>query len=492
MHSILIVDDDSSTRTLIADAIQAEGINNVTEVEDGFKALEIIKKSPFDLIISDLKMPGMNGIELLHTIKEIHPATSVIIITGYPSIDISIAAMKYGAVDFLTKPFNIDDLIFKIKVYLNEKKILTDQEMDYKINTSRLTEKVRELSTISYIYDSIEKARGNNDDIFEEIASLAMKITPGENCSIVLVDDENLVFHPKAMKGGNNGGIAALDALLPSLYPVFTEVIQNKDALIRSSNGQNPYKSILCVPLMIRNRVFGLLTLINSQSDSCFTVRDLNYISSLTARASLNLENRILYESIFTSIIDTFKSLVRSIHLRDQYTERHSVNVTRLSVMTARSMQLSPDDIECLEISSILHDIGKIAIPDNILLKPGGLTDAEYDTIKTHPTIGENILKSIRLFETERKIVRHHHERWDGRGYPDGLSGLEIPLLSRVLSVADAYDAMTSDRPYRKGLSVEKALGELRRNINTQFDKDAVDAFISTVQSQEANSEQLA
>ena len=102
MHSILIVDDDSSTRTLIADAIEAEGIESITEVEDGFQALELVNKKSFDLIISDLKMPGMNGIELLHKIKEIHPATSVIIITGYPSIDVSISAMKYGAVDFLT------------------------------------------------------------------------------------------------------------------------------------------------------------------------------------------------------------------------------------------------------------------------------------------------------------------------------------------------------------------------------------------------------
>lgn len=483
MHSILIVDDDSSTRTLISDAIQAEGIETITEVENGFQALDIINEKSFDLIISDLKMPGMNGIELLHKIKEITPATSVIIITGYPSIDVSISAMKYGAVDFLTKPFKIDDLIFKVKVYLNEKKILTDNELDLKINNSRLTEKVRELSTITYIYDSIEKAGGSNDDIFQEIVALAMKIAPGEICSLVLVDEENRIFHPKIMKGYNNGGIASLEKMLPSWKPIFNEVIEKKAAIIRTAETHDdPYKSLLCVPLMIRNRVFGLLSLTNQESENCFTPRDLNYISSLTTRASLNLENRILYESIFTSIIDTFKSLVRSIHVRDQYTERHSVNVTRLSVRTARTMNLSSSEIECLEIASILHDIGKIAIPDSILLKPGGLTDEEYEIIKTHPTIGENILKSIKLFETERKIVRHHHERWDGKGYPDGLSGKEIPLLSRILSVADAYDAMTSDRPYRKGLSVEKAIGELRRNCDTQFDREIVDTFIVTIQ----------
>lgn len=482
-QSILIVDDDSSTRNLISDAIRDEGFCSLTEVEDGFKALDLFKEKPYDLVISDIKMPGMSGIELLSKLKEIEPATSVIIITGYPSIDVSISAMKYGAVDFLTKPFSIDDLIFKVKLYLKEKTILTDDELDLKINTSRLNDKIRELSTISYIYESIEKTEGNNDNIFHEIVSLALKLTPADSCLLVLVDEDNDTFHPKIIKSHHDSGYDTAHATASFFEGVFREVVRTKEASIRSAiDDGDPFNSLLCVPLMIRNKVFGLLTLINLQSNNNFTDKDLNYISSLTTRASLNLENSILYESIFTSIIDTFKSLVRSIHVRDHYTERHSINVTRLAVLIAEAMQLSQNEIECLEISSTLHDIGKIAIPDSVLLKPGQLTDEEYAIIKTHPGIGENILKSIKLFETERKIVRHHHERWDGKGYPDGLSGHDIPLLSRILSVADSYDAMTSDRPYRKGLQVDEALGELRRNCNTQFDRDIVNAFLSTIQ----------
>jgi HD-GYP domain-containing protein (c-di-GMP phosphodiesterase class II) len=144
-------------------------------------------------------------------------------------------------------------------------------------------------------------------------------------------------------------------------------------------------------------------------------------------------------------------------------------------------MQCSTNEIEALKISGTLHDIGKTAIPDNVLLKPGRLTEEEYAIIKTHPIIGENILKSITLFDTERKIIRHHHERWDGKGYPDGLSGTDIPMLSRILSVADSFDAMISDRPYRKGLKIEEAIDELKRNSNLQFDRTVVDAFITTL-----------
>jgi putative nucleotidyltransferase with HDIG domain len=183
----------------------------------------------------------------------------------------------------------------------------------------------------------------------------------------------------------------------------------------------------------------------------------------------------------------TFESLVHSIHVRDHYTERHSRSVTKLALDTARVMNCSACEIESLKISSLLHDIGKIAIPDYILLKPGHLTNEEYEIIKNHPAIGENILRSIALFKDARKIIRHHHERWDGKGYPDGLSGENIPFHSRMLGVADSFDAMVTDRPYRKALKTDEAIAELQRNRNIQFDKNVVDAFMSIIPLEQSN-----
>lgn len=482
LQSILIVDDDPFSRNLISDAIKAEGFELLTEAENGLTALDLIQKTNYDLVISDLDMPGMNGIELLHKIKDINPGIAVIIITGYPSIDVSVSAMQYGAVDFLTKPFKIDNLIFKIKLYLKERTLLTTKELDTKAESFRLTEKIRELSLVSYIYDSIDKAGNSNDDIFKDIAELSINVSSGESSLITLFDEKTNVFLPKITKSRNGNEIASFDVIPPYLESVFEEVTKSGKAVIKNFfDDYTPLNSVLCVPLMIRNKVFGLLSLINQESKNIFTPKDLDYISSLTTRASLNLENRILYESIFSSILDTLKSLVRSIQVRDDYTERHSMNVTNLAVMTAETMTLSPDEIECLKIAASLHDIGKTATPDSILLKPGRLTDEEYDIIKTHPEVGGNILESIKLFDTEREIIIHHHESWDGSGYPDGIKGEDIPLLSRIISVADAYDAMTSDRPYRKGMSIEDAIDELRRKSNIQFDKEIVDAFLVTI-----------
>ncbi|MBE9503801.1 MAG: response regulator [Proteobacteria bacterium] len=485
--SILVVDDDLSVRAFIIDALKKGGYFNTREVENGIQALETFRKESYDLVISDLQMPGMNGMELLSRIKELNPSTPVIIMTGYPTIDITISAMKEGALDFVTKPFTIEELIFKVDLYLKERSILTKEDLNIERTNWNLNEKIRKLSTIDLIYEQIEKTVGDNDDIFRKIVMLALNVTGGEKCLLVFFDEANDKFYRKIfqIKGEHSISPASRgegDAMVESLKGFFKEVIRKRE--VRLLNLEEPgglYRSLICAPLMIRNKVFALITVTSRDTTCSFTHKDLSYMLNITARTSLHLENKLLYESFFGSIMDTFESLVQSIHARDHYTERHSQSVTKFALNTARAMNCSAYEIESLKISSMLHDVGKIAIPDHILLKPGHLTNEEYEIIKTHPTIGENILRSIALFEDERKIIRHHHERWDGKGYPDGLSGKNIPFHSRILGVADSFDAMTTDRPYRNALKTDEAIGELQRNRNIQFDKNIVDAFIHTV-----------
>ncbi len=481
--SILVVDDDLFMRVFITDALKEGGYSNIRGAENGIQAIEIFRKEAYDLVISDLKMPGMSGMELLSQIKELNPSTPVIIITGYPTIDTAVSSMKEGAFDFLTKPFTIENLIFKVDVYLKERSILTKEDLNIEKTNWKLSEKIRKLATIDSIYEQIEKTHGDNDDIFREIVMLVLNVTGGEKCLLVLFDEANDKFYRKIFQIKGRHSInkeAEGDAMVESLKAFFKEAIRKRDALLLNSKEPNGlYGSLICAPLMIRNKVFALITVTSRDNSYNFTQKDLSYMLNITAKASLHLENKLLYESFFCSIMDTFESLVHSIHVRDHYTERHSQSVTKLALDTARAMNCSACEIESLKISSLLHDIGKIAIPDHILLKPDHLTDEEYEIIKNHPAIGENILRSIALFEDERKIIRHHHERWDGKGYPDGLSGENIPFSSRILSVADSFDAMTTDRPYRKGLETDEAMGELQRNRNIQFDKDVVDAFMS-------------
>jgi HD-GYP domain-containing protein (c-di-GMP phosphodiesterase class II) len=248
--------------------------------------------------------------------------------------------------------------------------------------------------------------------------------------------------------------------------------------MINSNDHPEVAPSLICAPLMIRNSILGILSIRKKKNREVFNKKDLHHILSLTKRASLNLENKILYESIYSNIMDTMKSLISSIQARDHYTEEHSQRVTDEAVRLAASMNCSEKDIESLKIAGVLHDVGKIAVPDSILLKPGKLTDEEYLIIQNHSTIGENIVKPLILLDKERRIIQCHHERWDGRGYPLGLKGTDIPYLARLLTIADSYDAMTNTRPYRAAMPKEKAIEELVNNKNTQFDPDIVDAYV--------------
>ncbi len=478
LKKILVVDDYLPTRNLIVETLSMSSHYQITEADNGLNALHLFDENEFDLVISDIMMPGMSGMDLLHMIRERNPEVAVIMITGNPTTDLTVSAIKKGAVDFITKPFDIDDLLYKVDIHLRQKELRSIETSEKNQNKGKINERSDELSKQGYIYESIEDSPMDNDVIFEKIVDLALKLVEGEVCSIMLFDEQDNEFHNKVIKGNTNGNYQNYTQS-PALKMIFNEVIERKEAMLVNSNDlPEVAPSLICAPLMIRNAILGILSIRKKKNREVFNKKDLHHILSLTKRASLNLENKILYESIYFNIMDTLKSLISSIQARDHYTEEHSRRVTDEAVRLAVNMNLSIKDQESLRISGVLHDVGKIAVPDSILLKAGKLTDEEYMIIKNHPTIGENILKPIILLDKERQIVHCHHERWDGKGYPIGLKGKDIPFLARILTVVDSYDAMINNRPYRPALSKEKAIQELLVNKSLQFDPDIVDSYI--------------
>jgi putative nucleotidyltransferase with HDIG domain len=201
----------------------------------------------------------------------------------------------------------------------------------------------------------------------------------------------------------------------------------------------------------------------------------------LAARYSMQL-----YQDMRQDYLSTISALIQAVEAKDPYTRGHSEAVRRYTLQIAKEMRLAADVTERLEYASLLHDIGKIGVAESILRKPGRLTDEEYMEIKAHPAIGANIVQKLRLLGQEAGTVRSHHEWANGRGYPDGLTADRIPLGARIIAVADAYDAMTSDRPYRRTMSRTEAIAELRRCSGSQFDPAVVDAMIRSLARQEA------
>ncbi len=474
---ILVVDDYVPTRQMIVDALSDSGYQTIKEAGNGREALGFFRNEHYDLVISDVMMPQMGGMELLQHLKEIKPDTAVIMITAQPEVELTVSALKKGAVDFLKKPFNIEDLMYKVHVYLQESNITTPQSYQSDLLLKQIEEKTNELSIHSYIYDSVENIEGNHDEIFEKLATTAMRVVDGEECFLLIYDDETKEFHARVSKSLTNSFNSKLTII--SLKYLYHQVVEKGDALMIHSQ-DHPFvaPSLICSPLMIRDKTFGVLSIRKKKDRGPFAQKDLNYLVSLCKRASLNLENKMLYESLYVNVLDTFKALIASIQVRDQYTEDHSLRVTKLAVRLAREMGCSSGEIESMKIAGSLHDLGKVAIPDNVLLKPDRLTNEEYEIIKQHPDTGERILKPVAIFERERTIIRHHHERWDGRGYPAGLSGEDIPLLARILAMTDTFDAITNNRPYRQAQSVETAIEEIKNNRGTQFDPLVTDHFL--------------
>lgn len=202
---------------------------------------------------------------------------------------------------------------------------------------------------------------------------------------------------------------------------------------------------------------------------------------SLVRLADRSRDPRFVYPS---TILGALEGLVRSIDRKDRYTKDHSDNDAEYAVLLGQALNLSENVLSALRIAGLLHDVGKIGIPDNILKKPGPLTPEERKTMQEHVVLSDLIIKGVPHLEDVSDAVRNHHERYDGTGYPDRIKGEAIPLLGRIMAVVDAYSAMTLDRPYRKALTHERTLEELRRCAGTQFDPRLIDLFIKALEDQ--------
>lgn len=240
-------------------------------------------------------------------------------------------------------------------------------------------------------------------------------------------------------------------------------------------------RSILYVPLYAKDQIIGIIGMIDKQSKTSFSIEDLELLTTIASEAAVAVENFNLYNELKKSYFDTIRALVNTIEAKDPYTFGHSERVTELSLLIARELSLSEKSQEILRHASILHDVGKIGVSLNILHKNMSLSPDEKAIIQGHSLIGSKIIDHINFLKDVREGIKSHHERYDGHGYPEGLGPTQVSIETRILAVADAFDAMTSDRPYRGAQSVDEAVHELRRCAGTQFDPAIVDIFIKVV-----------
>jgi putative nucleotidyltransferase with HDIG domain len=333
----------------------------------------------------------------------------------------------------------------------------------------------------------------SEDELLRAILEDAVAVLDAQRGAIVLADESDRTLRLRAVSTGRShpgdGGSQ------PAVRPCYSQRLAQRAfgrgesilchsaddpelASARSIN-EGTMDSVLCVLLRTPRKRLGVLHLDRGPLQPRFGAADLQLADALAASVSAGIESARLLRQQRDLFLNTITMLAQAVELRDQYTGGHTARVTAYSLMLAAELKVSADDMELIRVGTPLHDIGKIGIDDAILRKPERLTADEYALMKLHTVKGDEILATCAELSAVRPIVRSHHERWDGGGYPDGLAGEAISPLARIVAVADAFDAMTSNRPYRLGMSPEAAFAEMARQSGRQFDPRCAAGFLA-------------
>ncbi len=358
-----------------------------------------------------------------------------------------------------------------------------------------IARKKYELSSIKQINNAIINVL-HLDDLLELIINIGLQVMNAEKGSIMLIEPDRNILILKSAVGMPKELIGKIEQKLGEGVAGF--VAENGEPLLiedifkdkrfgkKRPKNQDMYKnnSLISAPLLIKKEIIGVININNKKDGSIFSQDDLELLITLANQAAISIETAKLHENVKEYIISVVKMATRALEAKDEYTFGHSERVTQYAVDIAEKMGLDSELKENLRKAGLLHDIGKIGVRESVLLKPGRLTDEEFAEIKSHPTIGYEIIESMEIDESIKDAVLHHHERFDGWGYPDKLKGEGISLLSRILCVADSFDAMSSNRPYRKALPAKIVISELTKNSGTQFDPEIVVIFLEILRGQ--------
>ena len=336
----------------------------------------------------------------------------------------------------------------------------------------------------------------NEEELLQSILNDAVAVLDAQRGAIVLAEGPEENLRPRALVSGRNEPRAtAAGRSAPSSRAYYSQSLamrsyergesilchssEDPELAIAQSIAEGAMASVLCVLLRTPRRKLGVLHLDRGPWQKPFTIQDLHLADALAANVSAGIESAQLLQKQRQLFRNTLTILAQAVELRDEYTGGHTKRVTEYAVLLGKQMEISAAQIDLLETGTPLHDIGKIGIDDAILRKPDKLTPAEFEEMKKHTTKGAKIVEMVPELHPILPIVRSHHERWDGAGYPDQLAGEAISPLARIVAVADAFDAMTSDRSYRKGMPADAAFGEVQKQTGRQFDPRCAHAFLA-------------
>lgn len=484
---VLVVDDDIGILDSMSILIRRKNYEYVG-VTNPLDAIELVKREHFDLMILDYIMEPINGDKVIEEVRKFNDDLYILLLTGHKDLAPPLETMETFDIQcYCEKSDKFDQLILLIESAVKS------------ITQRRTIEKFRD--GLNKIIESLPKIYQLQplENILEEILSHLMPLVYSFNAFILA---DNIESFENSEKKSILRGIGKYDcdinSFMNSLSPEFMDAIgqaRNNCRTIPTSEG-------VIIPLVAENmNSIGVIYIESGNYEEGLTLLEIYAkqasaaINNAYMHSLLNVKNDELvetYAELKKRYMDTIETLRLAVDAKDYYTRGHSDRVAYYAAKIGAAMGLSNNEIDLLRIGGIFHDIGKIGTNDDILLKNAKLDDNEYNEIKKHPLKGANILSAMSMFKEVVPLVEYHHERIDGRGYPHGLSGDEIPFLARIISVADAFDAMTSDRVYRTKMDLSQAIEQLEKGKNTQFDEHIIEVFVKLLEDFPKMKEELA
>lgn len=488
---VLIVEDDPGLGQLIRLALRRY-TEDLTVADTGESALAALAAGAFDAVASDISLPDMSGLAVISRARELAPSAGIVAMTGLVDVEMAVRSMKSGADDFLGKPFDGDILWHMLNKAVDNRtqRVEAEQARIYRhlAYTDALTGCPNRRYIDEFIVEAVAHAR-------ETEAPLTVAYADIDNFKLLndfvghQHGDELLKRVAEALAStiqrpatfarfGGDEFVAVFPGVLPEAARILMNNVRSQLSTIDFVNGG---KTALATRLSVGiARYRGYET----PRDLVAEAEDQMYLDKSLSPAMADSPSTETAPEALQKITNlrSLRNLVKAIDRRDSYTRFHSDHATHLALQFARPLGLAEEQINAITIGGPIHDLGKIVVPDEILRKPGPLDGEERRAMEEHPTIGAAIASAVTDYDTVVNLVRHHHERFDGGGYPAGLRRFEISLPTRIFTLADAFSAMTTDRPYRQGLSTEEAVAEILAGRGTQFDPDLATAFAQMVE----------
>ncbi len=327
-------------------------------------------------------------------------------------------------------------------------------------------------------------------DMLEQVIIMSRHVLDAEAAVVLLLQDYGQELYFEATTGPV--GRALRQEKISGQYGIAGQVVRTSQPLIVDDVSRNANfhrviddaigfstKSLVCAPLSVKRKIIGVIEVLNKHDGGAFDEEDMKALVSIATTTAMAIQNTQIQQSLLEAYENTITALSAAVDAKDHFTKGHSERVMEYSLKAGAALSISDEDIQVLEYAGVLHDVGKIIIDSGILSKPGPLTPGEWEIMHTHPSVGAKLLREIPYLERAAELVLRHHERYDGTGYPDRLRGEAIPMGARIIAAAEAFDTMTTDRPYRSALSIDAAVKELNKCAGSQFCPIAVKGLLA-------------